>query len=436
MKVMRLRRVAGGVERGNLAASVDVRPHATLGALALGVGATLALATLVIGDDALVGMMGSILVGLTLLVGAALLWYLPSFAKRRLRWRTLASPWPLALGALGLALFSVSDGVDVSAPPRLALALSAAVLVSIGLVGLGVVLIASARGGAPWRGGVPFWRAQGEFRAGDRLAAALLLAGALVLVLAGVAGLLTVFSAFGGFPGAPVDVGEIGLVVGVWGWTSALAMLVMGALVHLLPRSRGQPASIAPAATGAILAALGIAGAPFAMASGALAAAPRGALAIGILLVLLGIHGHAPAAKRPGPRLREARWLLVAAVVAAFSGAIGFFAHPTQRAADLLLGIQVATLLGTGALLVLALPVVFNQRPAGRFLPFAALLPIAAAILARFSLAFGRHKETLATAALVALVAGIVALLAALWPLRRPRRHCPPGAVDAPSAKR
>jgi len=358
----------------------------------------------------------------TLVLQAVTLWYLPSFAKRALAWRPLAraSPWLLAGGC-------AASGWWLAFPSNLFADLTAA-LCAAGLLAWSASLLASLVVGERWRGGVPFWRAEGPHRAGDRLAAALLLPGLAAALLSGVAGLWLVGASMTlDAPGQAVLLG-----VAVWGWVASLALLAAGALVHLVPRGRGQPLHVALAYPGAALLALGVLLAPVAFGAPlrtGLASAPRALLAAGLVLLVLGMRGEIPPDKKPGPRMRQARAHLAAALVAGLLGATGLLAVVDAGGLDLALGIALSTTLAVGALSVLALPVVFNQRPAPAFLLPAAVAPILGALLARVSL--DRFPEEGGSAmrlgAALALATGLLLWLAALWPLRKPRRACPPG---------
>lgn len=348
MKVMRPSSAAPRVSaRGNDLATADVRPHAWTGAILLAAGA-LAFPFLARGPaTALLG-------GATLLLECVLLWYLPSFAKRR-----LVGPWWLPLA--GVVAFPAAAAFALVDPAV------SRVLAGIGLAHLALLALASAARGAPWRGGVPFWSA-GPHREGDG-AAAVAMAGGLVLLLA-----------------AAFDARA---------WIPGLALVAAGALAHLVPRARGR-APLAPAA---------YAGAGMVFMAALLTWArpvPHAVTAAGLLLLAGGIAGGR-AGKKAGPRLRDAAAPLVAALAPLPLALLGV---PGTLAASAGLALF--------ALLLLALPVVFNQRPASAFiLPAAALGALApAAALLPFS--WGRAVASLA----------VLLALAALAPLRRPRREC------------
>lgn len=299
----------------------------------------------------------ALLAGATLVIATTLYWYLPSFAKRAV----LGPAWGASLAPALLVA-----GV-IAAPWGASGALQAA-----GLVALAAHLLASAALGARWRSGIPFWRA-GSHRAGD-LAAALAIAMGLVLLATG-----------------PI-------VHPLAVWPTGLLVVGSGCLAHFLPRSRGRD----PIAPLVILGAAVACVATFARFYAPSIPAPIAPAAL--LAAAFGIHAGR-ATKRAGPRLREARIPLAATVACLVLAAAGLPYALLAAAGAMTLAVS-----------VLALPVVFNQRPAAAFLaPASALLVLAApAALLPWPVA-------------PFVAAGAVALaLATLAPLRRPRRWCPP----------
>lgn len=370
------------MDRGNEAAAVDVRPHAYVGAALLLAAALALLAPRFVGADArALATLGAA----TLLLQAVLFWYLPSFAKRRVVLDGMATyagpillPVALAVALVPLPLRDVALG--------LALAL------------FGGILLASAAFGPRWRSGVPFWRAEGQHRRGDLAAMLALASGALWLLAEGVALLLW-----------PRE-GARALAVA---WPAALALLALGALAHLVPRARGRPLAWRVFLAGAAAFQLGA-------ALFALADAPRvaGALVAGLPVCALAMAGPG---KRAGPRMRDARPALAGAAALAAATVALLAAGMTTTGYVALL---VALLLAVAAVTLLALPVVFNQRPDAR-----AVAPGVASALAGVALnALARGLPLGRWPAAVALAAALLLWLAALAPLRRPRRACPPEA--------
>lgn len=377
MKVMRAPSLARRVERGNEPGTVPVRWHFYAG------GALLALAAILLPLVGLVPLLGesaalaAFLAGCTLFVQGIAWWYLPSFAKRAVLLRPLAAFAGPVL--LPLAVLAQLAGLDRTSGAIAASALSLFAL----------ILLASALAGPLWRSGVPFWR-EGPHRADDR-AAALVLALSLVGMLAvpAVAAL------------APARV--------PLAWGSALLLFALGALAHLLPRSRSRASWSALVAAGALVGAAGIAllvaGIPF--------SAP---LSAGFLVAALAIAPPG-STKRAGPRLAEAAPLLVLAAVAlaaAIALALAGLARPGWLASLAALG------LGLAGLSLLTLPVLFNQRPAARFVPALLLFAVLGVAIGLAGVAIARTSLALA----------IVAWLRVLWPLRRPRRECPPDDAE------
>ena len=302
--------------------------------------------------------------GGTLVLATALYWYLPSFTKRAVIGPTWAAAGPPVLMALGALAWLLALGVGGA-------------LFASGLVLLAVHLLTSAALGPAWRSGIPFWRA-GAHRAGDLAAAATVTIGLLLLASSPIVHPLAV-------------------------WPTGLVILCLGALAHFLPRSRGR-APLAPV----VIAGAAIASAA-AIARFYAPAIPAFVVPAGVGVAAMGIHAG-PATKRAGPRLQEARPALAALVVGI---ALAIAGIPFALAA--------AAGAGVLAVAVLALPVVFNQRPAAAFLAPASALIVAAPLAA------------LAPWPIAPIVAALAVAfaLAALAPLRRPRRWCPPDPTEA-----
>lgn len=299
----------------------------------------------------------ALLAGATLVLATTLYWYLPSFAKRAVVGPAWLAALPVVLLAAGVAAvpFGASGALQAA-----------------GLVALASHLLASALLGPLWRSGIPFWRT-GAHEAGDRAAAIVVAMGLALLAAAPILRPLAV-------------------------WPAGILVVALGCLAHFLPRSRGR----------APLASLIVAGAAVAcaatLARSFAPAVPAWAAPAALLAAAAGTYAG-PATKRAGPRLREARFPL-AATIACLALAAAGIPHALSAAAG------AAAL----AVCVLALPVVFNQRPAAAFLPWASALAVLASPAALLPWPTG----PVAGAAAVALA------LASLAPLRRPRRWCPP----------
>lgn len=367
-------------------AFIPVRPHFYVGAALLALGAILAALTAArrnpLAPDAhLVALLG----GLTLFAQGIAFWYTPSFAKREVVLDGMAAysgpilfPAALVAGALRVGNFQ-------------------ATLVGLALVLFGTILLASAFAGPKWRGGVPFWRSDSPHRAGDRAAAFTLASACLWLLLAGIAAYVR--------PQALASV-----------WPIALAVFALGALAHLLPRARGRPLS--PASFVAAVALLQL---------DALVMFLQGRALPPALLVGLPLAGAALAlplgGKPAGSRLREARTLLLAALpIAALVPLLALVEPRAGLGATLAsyYALLTAAALGLGGLSLLTLPVLFNQRPAPRYLAPAAASAAAGALL----LAAGFLTRLPRWPGAVLLGLALLLWLAALAPLRKPRRDC------------
>lgn len=367
-------------------ALIPVRPHFYVGAALLALSALLGALTAArlspLAPDAhLVALLG----GLTLFAQAIAFWYVPSFAKREVVLDGMASysgpilfPTALVAGALRIGNFQ-------------------ATLVGLALALFGVILVASALLGPKWRSGVPFWRAASPHRAGDRAAAFTLASASGWFALAGVAAYVQ-----------PRSLASA--------WTLALALFALGALAHLLPRARGS--ALRPAPFVAAVALLQV---------DALATLVAGRSAPVALLVGLPLAALALAfplrGKPAGPRLREARTLLLAAMPVTLLVPLAFLAAARLGLGAILTAsyaLLTAVALALGGLSLLTLPVVFNQRPARRYLMPAGALAALGALL----LAAGFLTRLPRWPGAVALGGALLLWLAALAPLRKPRREC------------
>lgn len=367
------------MERGNEPATVDVRHHFYTAAALLAIGAFCVpfMAAQMPRFPEAAGLF-ALLGGLTLMLEGIILWYLPSFTKRRVILRTAAHVGPPAFIAL-----VVLGALD--APPGIALGLA--------LVSLATVVLASALAGPAWRGGVAFWRSDSPYRAGDGGAAIALGAGALACGVGGIAALA----------------GSMDLAAPAW--IVALYLLPLGALAHLVPRLRARPLAVAPFLAGVAL----IVAAPFLVLAriDPTFAAP--------VLLLPGLAIAAPGgAKRAGARSRDATPPLMAALVALALAAAMLLAGP-RLAFPGTVALAVALGLGVAGLSLIALPVLFNQRPASAFVPWAT----AAALAGVFGFAFAHLLGRTLVPGAILLAAALLLWLAALAPLRRPRRYCP-----------
>lgn len=393
--------------RGSEARDVPVRSHLLAG-LGLLVGVA-ALATLRVplglplpeGDLRLGG-----LVGATLVLQGIAYWYLPSFAKRAVTPYLAArtAPWVgLLAGVVPLARLVPPGWL----PASMALALDvvlvgAAALLAASFAG---VLVVSVLAGPPWRGGVPFWRKEGPFRAGDRAALAASASGAAWLALAAVLLVL-----------APRH--------HHLAWGAGLGLLVLGGLAHLLPRARGSPLPAGPFLAGVLLLDAGLA----LLAAGVTLGAPVAAAGTLATAAALGraVDGRG---KPAGPRLRQARPLLLAAwlllVPAGLLLALRALRPEAALAALAEATAGLAILLGLMGLSLLTLPVLANQRPDPRHLAPAA----GAGVLTGLLLAAGVPLPPLAPLVPATLLLTVALWVAVLAPLRRPRRACPTPAA-------
>lgn len=389
MKVMSASKLAA------LVATIGVRPHGFTAAGLLAASALLGL----LGafdlaflpafppDAYLIALLG----GLTLLAQAVSFWYLPSFAKREVVMDGMASyAGPLLFPAAVVAALIGSGAARTT-------------MLVLGLSLFPLVLVASALFGPRWRSGVPFWR-KGEHRTGDTLA------------LAGFAASMLWFAA----AAVLAAVRPPGLVIA---WPTALALFAVSALAHLVPRARGREAWWPLFGAGLVLA---NAGAIFATALRVGEPLVRLAWTYPLLLgfAVAGLALARPGGKRAGPRMRDARPLLAAALLA---GAIGIALVVRQPMTALRATIAhelvtVAVALAIGAVAILALPVVFNAVPDTRFVWPTAVL----ALLGLLVLAGELWTELVPWRGTTLLAGSVACYLGAMWPLRRPRRDCPP----------
>lgn len=372
---------------------IGVRPHFFVAGALLLLAALLGVATALrvpglAPDLYVLALLG----GLTLLAQAIAYWYVPSFTKRSVildGMATYAGPILFPAAVLGAILRTQT----VRGP---------ALLLGLGL--FSVVALGSALFGPPWRSGIPFWRTPGPHQQGDRLAA------------------ITLATAFLWIAGAGLCAMYAPPLLAI-AWPLGLAFFALGALAHLVPRGRARPmiaslyaASLLLAQAGAIVALLaraGVAG-PWTRAGYALLA--------GFALAALALAPPGPG-KRAGPRMREAAPLLLASVGLLLVAIIAAAMSPEltlARAVTAYLALLAAVALAMGAAALLALPVVFNQRPDARFILPTLLAVIGAATLlaARLLIAFPRWP------AAALLAAALVLYVAVLAPLRAPRRAC------------
>lgn len=392
MKVMRVRRPARAV------GLIGVRWHAFVGAALLALAVPLAmLAALRLTPLPRDLHLTAILGGLTLFAQATAFWYLPSFTKRAVALDGLAAysgPLLLPAGIVGALLGFLAFRASLPS-------------IAVGI--FGIILLATPLAGARWRSGIPFWRTPGPHQPGDRAAMVALAAAAIALLAAGVVGLF-----------APPLL--------AWAWPASLGAFALGALGHLVPRARGRPLLVTPFLTGvacyhsgAILI--------FATRSGrSFGDSFLGeALLAGAALALAAMLGPG-SAKAAGPRWREARIPLLLAFPT-LALALGF--SLAGRSLGLTFSAYYAHLavvaLLLAALVHLTFPVVFNRPPARAFVLPAALAATGGALL----LAIGFLTTLPRWPGAALLAAALLLWLAALAPLRRPRRDCPPGGPEA-----
>lgn len=373
---------------------VGVRPHGFAGAALLTAGAALGLAgALGIGRLASDLHQVALLGGLTLLAQAVAFWYLPSFAKREVVLDGMASYAGPVLFPAALLAGAIGSGA------------ARTTMLFFGLSLFPILLVASALFGPRWRGGTPFWRTGGH-RTGDTLALLAFATAAFWFAASAALALLR----------------PPGLVVA---WPAALALFALGALAHLLPRLRGREAWWPLFAAGLALA---NAGALFATAVRIGEPLVRFAWTYPLLFgfVLAGIALAPPGGKHAGPRMRDARPLLMAALLAGAVGLALLVRQPMTlvRATIAHQTVTVAVALAVGAVAILALPVVFNAVPDHRF-----VWPCAVAALLGLLMLAGEVYTDLPPWRGATLLAGAIACyLGAVGPLRRPRRDCPPDA--------
>lgn len=393
--------------RGNEPATVPVRPHFATGAVVLAlapvVGLLWTLGVPRVGPNLPVLLA---LMGLTLVAQGIAFWYLPSFAKRAVVPSGIAAyagPVLLGFATLAAVVGPASGIVELLRP--------ATVTLGLALVLFPFTLVASVVAGPRWRQGTPFWRAGGAHERGDRAALAAFAAACAWLAAAG--GLLL----YAPRPG----IGAVTLA-----WLLGLALFAAGALAHLLPRGAGAPLAWAGFAAGLVAANLGGALTFWATLAPDPVDPVYAALLLGgglglVASALLPRRGAKPA----GPRARDARPLLAAALAPLAAGILllvagfGVDAAWTTLAAYALL---VAVALAYAGLTLLTLPVLFNQRPAARF-----VLPCAVAFPAGLALVLLSAVSPVPRALGALVLGAAVALwLATLAPLRKPRRECPP----------
>lgn len=391
---------------------VPVRPHlfAATGLLALAALLGFALVALPEPPPVQVPLLVGLLAATLLLQGIAY-WYLPSFAKRAVRPQVLAraAPW-IVVGAVA---FLVAHAILLYAPlppdealvPLVATFGAATLGAALNLALFGAVLVLSVLTGPPWRGGTAFWRKEGEFRNGDRaaFAAFFLAAGCFVIAAALLAG----------NPLAPGDPGPL------HAWLLALLLFTLGGLAHLLPRARGAALPARALLSGILVLAFSglLLAFPFVPVPRARAVALFALALVGCIVALA--WPTSGRGKPPGPRLVQARPLLLAGAGSLVLAAVALATDRDDLAPQAYLGLLSGLLLAIAGLSLLTLPVLANQRPAPR-----------PALLAAFA---GFLGVAVLFVPAVAILAGVLLPLAiALWiaslaPLRKPRRDCLPG---------
>jgi hypothetical protein len=367
-------------------ATISVRTHAYVAAGLLAITPPLAMLTaLRIGpfhpETHLLAALG----GLTLLAQAVAFAYLPSFTKRELVLDGLASYAGPVLFPLAVVGAVLRIGAVRLVAPTLALAL------------FGAILLASAAFGKRWRTGTPFWRAPGEFRAGD-IAALVAFASAAAWLLA--TGLLSM--------ARPTLLTFL--------WPCALALFALAALAHYVPRNRGRPIIWWLFLAGVLALQAGVALRTFARVDEATW------LLLGLPLAALAIAPPA-ATKRAGARMLEAAPLLALAVP--FSGlgvALLLVGSGAGLAFSAYYSLVAAIALGLGGLALLTLPVVFNQRPDRRWL----WPTVVGALVGVPLLAVGFLTRLPRWPGALVLCLALLSWLTMMAPLRTPRRECPP----------
>lgn len=365
---------------GPRVATIGVKQHAFVGAALLAFAAIVAAVGPFLGTRRDLVFLPA-MAGFTLFAQAMVFWSFPSFAKRELvldGFASYAGPTLLPVALVG-SLVNAPSIRD----PTLGLALAF----------FGLIPLASAWWGKPWRSGVPFWRTASAFRQGDLAAMLALAAGSAWLVLAGLAGMFA--------PRAVVIL-----------WPVGLALVALGALAHLVPRARGRAPWTTLFTTGV---AAGQAGALYLLWAPAFAP-DASTLAARVLLAGFPLAALALTPPRPtklgGIRWRDARVLHTASVVGYATAAVALVLGIGTLG---YLAFVAGAGLGLAALGMLTMPVAFNQRPASAF-----VLPTAVAALAGLAgIGVGRTGV-----GMLFFAAALVAWLAVVAPLRRPRRAC------------
>lgn len=289
-------------------------------------------------------------------------------------------------------------------------------------VGVGCILLAAhvllvALVGTSWRGGVALFAKEQPFRDGDRVAAA-------AFALAFVGLLETGIHAVEPPRGLPTSMLTAFLLLFAFPFFG-------GFLLFLLPRNVKRPAPgltlhaaalvlFAASAVGFVLAFVFPVGARF------LYPAVGAALAVGFAFTAF-LRLGAPAS--PGAQFLRARGALRgAAAMAVLAPVVLLLATVTTPPSIDLLRLALEAHLVLAALLALAAvllgaPVLVNAVPReGRWASWAAALAIVGLFL--LAPAF-QHPRAAFPGALVLLAATLV-MLAGLWPMRVPRRDCPP----------
>lgn len=378
-----------------------MRPHFFVGAALLAAAAVLGVATalrpaLVARDLHVIAYLG----GLTLVAQGIAYWYLPSFAKRAVILDGMASySGPILFPA---ALLGIAIGAARVRAPTLFLGLSL----------FSVVVFASVLAGPRWRSGIPFWRADGPHRRGDRAAAVVLASAFAWFLLAAIASVGTLTA---------LRIGtQTALIVA---WPTALAFFALGALAHLVPRARSRPMLVPLFLASALIAQFGALSATAARL-GIAGPWTRGGYVLLLAFLLAALAVAPPRRRKPaGPRMSEAAPFLWGACGALALGVLAASAWPTlnaARAVSAYYALLAAVGLAMAALALLTLPVMFNQRPAAAFLLPSELALLGAGTLLAASLFVALPRWPAAAL----LAAALLLWLAAMSPLRTPRRQC------------
>ena len=379
---------------------LDIRPHAwsaaALMAAAAILGALRALA-LVPPDPWLIATLGAA----TLLLQAALYGHLPNLSRRQTTpegLAELAGPLLFPAAVLGSLL-------DQAAIRDTAL--------SIALALTGAIPLLTLAFGKPWRAsGRATWRKPGPYQSGDIIGLGFILNASLAFLLIGTAHAIDPAAAARALP----------LVHPL-----AILLAASGLALSLLPRLARQPARLplAAAAWASTTAAVALALARVVWPTTVSTEVPV-LLSVGLALLVPALW--APG-RRGGPRWQDARAL---AALAAASGlttaaaALWSAFDPTARVTTAGYASLVLTALSTAGLAFLLLaPILLNALPSGRAVATAALVG-ATGLAMSWALPLRLTRWAAIAWALALLLA-----LAAIAPMRTPRRDCPPNEETA-----